>query len=181
VTSRQIGEVGIKLIGVYFAASAVHGVAGVLALLVGPQPEGFPSADDMAIANSLPVLGDVIVAAVCLFAGESLARAFFADERFATTGLSRRDLLVTGVSLLGLSIALAGLPGILQIAAVAVWYAEDSRRSLFMATMAAWWETLVNSGLALLVGSITAASAVKIASALDARAARTSGAGNVAR
>lgn len=177
MTSRQIGEVGIKLIGVYFAASAVHGVAGVLAFLVGPQPEGFPSMGEMAIANSLPVLGHVFVAAICLFAGESLARAFFADERFAIAGPSRRDLLVTGVSLLGISIALAGLPGILQIAGVAVWYAEGSRQSLFGATMESWWETLVNSGLALLVGGITAASAGRIASILDAKYVGASDAG----
>jgi hypothetical protein len=181
VTSRQIGEVGIKLIGVYFAASAVHGVAGVLALLVGPHLEGFPSAGEMAIANSLPVLGYVVVATICLFAGESLARAFFADERFAIRGPSRRDLLVTGVSLLGLSIALAGLPGILQIAAVALWYAEGSRQSLFVATMEGWWETLVNSGLALLVGGITAASAARIASVLDAKYVGASDAGEPAR
>ena len=181
MTSRQIGEVGIKLIGVYFAASAVHGVAGVLALLVGPQLEGFPSAGEMAIANALPVLGYVVVAAVCLFAGEALARAFFAEERFAITGPSRRDLLVTGVALLGLSIALAGVPGILQIVAVSVWYAEGSRQSLFLATMEGWWETLVNSGLALLVGAITAASAARIASVLDAGYAGASDAGEPAR
>ena len=86
MTSRQIGEVGIKLIGVYFAASAVHGVAGVLALVVGPELEGFPSSSEMAIANSLPVLGDVVVAAVCLIAGETLARAFFSEERFGIGG-----------------------------------------------------------------------------------------------
>ena len=91
MTGRQIGEVGIKLIGVYFAASAIHGVAGVLAFLVGPQPEGFPSVGEVAIANSLPVLGYVVVAAICLFAGESLARAFFAAERLATAAPSRRD------------------------------------------------------------------------------------------
>lgn len=181
MTSRQIGEVGIKLIGVYFAASAVHGVAGVLALLLGPQLEGFGSAGEMAVANAFPVLGYVVVAAVCLFAGEALARAFFAEERFAITSPSRRDLLVTGVSLLGLSIALAGLPGILQIVAVSVWYAEGSRQALFVATMQGWWETLVNSGLALLVGGMTAASAARIASVLDARYAGASDAGEPAR
>jgi hypothetical protein len=135
----------------------------------------------MAIAYSLPVLGYILVATVCLIAGESLSRAFFADERFAIRGPSRRDLLVTGVSLLGLSIALAGLPGILQIVAVSVWYAEGSRQALFWATMEGWWETLVNSGLALLVGGITAASAARIASVLDARYAGASDAGEPAR
>ena len=127
------------------------------------------------------VLAHVVVATVCLFAGRALARAFFTDERFAITGPSRRDLLVTGVSLLGLSIALAGLPGILQIAAVAVWYAEGSRHSFFVATMEGWWETLVNSGLALLVGGITAASAARIASVLNARHVGASDAGESAR
>jgi hypothetical protein len=148
---------------------------------MGPQLEGFPTAGEIAAANSLPVLGDLVIAAVCLFAGEALARAFFSEERSAITGLSRRDLLVTGVSLLGVSIALAGLPGVLQVVAVSLWYAEESRQAQFMATMETWWETLVNSGLALLVGGITIASAAKIASVLDARYAGGSAAGEPAR
>lgn len=178
---RQVGEVGIKLLGVYFAASAVHGVAGALAFLVGPQLEGFPSAGQLAIANSVPVVGNLLVASVCLFGGKSVARRFFADERIAVTALSRRDLLVTGVSLLGLSILLAGLPGIVQIGAVALWYAEGSRQPMFMSTMERWWDTLVNSGLALLVGGITAAASVRIASALDARYAGAPRAGQGTR
>jgi hypothetical protein len=181
VTMRQVGEAGIKLLGVYFAASAVHGIAGILAFFVGPQLEGFPSAGHLAAANSLPVLANLVVASVCLFGGESVARKFFADEQLAVTGLSRRDLLVTGVSLLGLSIALAGVPGILQTGAIALWYAEGSRQPLFLTTMQRSWDTLVNSGLALLVGSITAASAVWIASALDARYSGASKPGEPAR
>jgi hypothetical protein len=169
MTIRQLGEVAIKLLGVYFAASAVHGLAGVLAMFAGPQLEGFPTAGEVATANAIPLVAGFAVAAVCLFAGGSLARVLFADERFAITGLSRFDLLVAGVALLGLSIALAGVPGILQIAGVAVWYAEGSRQPLFMATMEGWWDTLVNSGLSLLVGGFTAASAARIASALNAR------------
>jgi hypothetical protein len=166
---RQVGELGIKLLGVYFAAWAIHGIAGGLAFFVGPQLDGPPSAGQIAIAYSLPVLGNLVVACVCLFGGASIARRFFTQERLGVTGLSRRDLLVTGISLLGLSIALAGLPGIVQVGAVALWYAEDSRQAMFGTTMERWWETLVNSGLALLVGSITAAAAVRIASALDVR------------
>ena len=85
------------------------------------------------------------------------------------------------IHLIPKGIALAGLPGVLQVVGVSVWYAEGSRQAQFMATMETWWETFVNSGLALLVGGITVASAAKIASVLDARYAGGSAAGEPAR
>jgi hypothetical protein len=69
--------------------------------------------------------------------------------------------------LLGISIALDGVPGLLQFAGQALWYAEASRQSMFMPAMERSWESLVNSVLALVIGGAVTAGARRLAGVLD--------------
>ena len=111
-----------------------------------------------------------MIAAVCLFRAAPLADSLFAeDEAGFLTGLSRRDALTVGLALLGVSTALAGLPGLLQFAGKALWYAERSRQSMFAPTMERSWDALINDALLILVGGALAAGAGRLASLLDSR------------
>lgn len=167
MTVRHIAEAGIKLIGVYFAASAIVGAGNLVASFALPPMAGFPTARDVAASSVLSLLGSLVVAGGCLFGGAALGRRFFGDAPIEAARITRRDLLVVGVALLGLSMALAGVPGIVEIAAKAAWYAEGSRQSMFWPVLRQSTDVVVNSLLALLIGTATAASAGRIASVLD--------------
>jgi hypothetical protein len=162
-----VGETGIKLIGAYFAASGLVSAISLAATLVVPSIEGFPSARQIAAANALSVVGVLVVAAICLLRAEALAAKIFDDDEIELSGLSRADLFLVGLLLLGISIALEGVPGLLQFAGKALWYAEASRQSMFMPAMERSWEPLVNSVLALVIGGAVTAGARRLAAALD--------------
>jgi hypothetical protein len=166
VTNRQVGETGIKLIGVYFAAEALLGVTRLLALLVMPAMEGMPRRD-LLIPSALAVAGVLLAAALCLLRGETLARRLFGGEDAGLGQLSRRDLLAVGLALLGVSLALSGVPALLQFAGRAIWYSEASRQSQFQPVMERLWEPLAASTIAVLVGCALAVGARRLAAALD--------------
>ena len=167
MTLRQIGETGIKLMGVYFGALVVLALAGVAATFAVPPIEGMPPALELFRANLVSVLGPLLVAGVCLIGGEPIARELFSDAELAISGLTRRDLLVAGVALLGLTTALASIPAIIRIGAEALSYTEGTRQRLFWAAMEDSWQTLSDNGLALIVGAVTVRLAGRIAAALD--------------
>ena len=163
---REIGETGIKLIGVYFAASAVAAIAGLVASLALPLAEGF-SPLELFRASVLQILGLLLVAGICLVGGRAIAGEFFPDEALHISGLSRQDLLLVGIVLLGLALALDGIPSTLRILGEALWYAENDRQPFFWAAMRNRWQLLADSGLSILVGGITSGLAGKIARTLD--------------
>lgn len=108
----------------------------------------------MATYNALSLLGRVVVAAVCLASGEAIARSSFADHAIEAKGLSRRDLLIVGIALLGVSIALSGVPGLIQAAGKAIYYTEGSRQSMFWPAIQQSWQGLAHSAVAVLVDSL---------------------------
>ena len=176
MSTRDLGEAGIKLIGAYFAASTLIGIMRVAASFALPRMEGFPSAGEVALLNALPIAGSLGVAVACLLRGQLLADRVFAVHRFKLAQVTRRDLLVVGLALLGVSTISAGVPGILQFIGRTMWYAEGSRQSMFFPSMERSWEPLANNVLELIVGGALVAMAGRLASALDARYGDTFGA-----
>lgn len=168
LTVRQIGEVGIKLLGVYFAASALLAAVGMLASLALPSVGGVPYAAGLTY-SALSLLGLVVVAVVCLAGGESIARRVFVDDAIDAPGLSRQDLLMVGVALLGVGIALSGVPGLIQAGVTAIWYAEGSRQLMFWPAMQQSSQVLADSAVTVVVGSAAAMFAGRVAAAIDAR------------
>ena len=66
MTIRELGEIAIKILGVYYAASAVISLTAMLSGLVLPQIEGLPTVGRLAAMNLISVLGLAVVAAgVC--------------------------------------------------------------------------------------------------------------------
>jgi hypothetical protein len=175
MTTRDLGETGVRLIGVYFAASSVLGIVRVVASLAMPPIEGFPSNGEIAVLSALPIVGLLAVAAACLFGAQSVAARVFAEHEFVLGEVSRQDLLMVGVALLGVSTVVSGLPGIIQFVGRAVWYAEGSRQSSFLPAMAQSWQPLTNNVLEIVVGAVLAARAGRLAAALDDRYAHTEG------
>jgi hypothetical protein len=169
VTIRQFGAAGIKLLGVYFAISGLIGMAGVAAFFVGPPIEGMPSAREVVLLNGLSFAGVLMTAALCMFGGDALAGRIFGEGTLEVTQVSRRDLLWVGLSLIGATTVLEGIPALVQFAGQALWYAEASRQQLFGPLMERSWQSVANGVIALVVGGALAAGAGRITSALEGR------------
>jgi hypothetical protein len=109
-----------------------------------------------------------------VFRGSQLARRIFADDPVQLVNVSRHEVLVVGIALLGISSIVAALPNILQFIARAIWYAQGSLQSQFLPSMERSWQTLSTSVLELIVGSVLMLTANKLASALDRRSSSSS-------
>jgi hypothetical protein len=166
MTTRDLGELGIKLIGVYFGAGAVLALMGVLESFALPPFENV-SAGSIAIANALSIAGYVIVAVVCIAYGAPLAARILPERRVDLKALSALDLLVLGLTLLGVRYALTPLSGILKSAGQAIWYAEASRQSLFLPAFQQSWPKLAQDVLQFVIGAILVMNSRKMAAALN--------------
>lgn len=167
MTIRQLGVIGIKLIGVYYGATAVLALGNVLGSFFVPHIEGLPTAGELAVSNLFPAFGFAFVAAVCLLWGERLATSVLPAGDVGSMRLSRRDVLFVGVALVGFSMALAGVPVLVEIAGKALWYVEGSRQSYFWPAMQNSWERLAASGLSLVIGSAVVIFARALVRAID--------------
>lgn len=172
MTMRQVGETAIKILGVYYAASAVFALGGVLASLLLPREEGWPSASDLAAMNMVGVLVDAAVAVAFMWRGGAIAAAIFSGERLSVSGLSRRDCLFVGISLVGLTWVLTGAPAIVQAIGKGIWYAEASRQALFLDAMRHSSADLVNAGVSILIGVAVLLLARTLSRRLDPEAPR---------
>ena len=174
VTIRQLGEMGVKLLGIYYAASAVVTFAGVLvATLALPQIGGLPTVGRLFAMNLVSVLGLAVVAAVCLSRAPLVAGWLFSEDHVSLGPLSRRDCLFVGISLIGVAWAVSGVPDIVKAIGTAIWYAEGSRQQLFGEMMRQSADAFVVAVLSVVVGVGLVVSASKLAIRLDGRDSRS--------
>lgn len=167
MTMRQLGETAIKILGMYYAASAFFGVAGLISNVFMPQLEGFPDATQFVVMNLIGFLANATVAAGYLFGGRMLAAAVFSDEAVTCGDLPRRDWLFVGISLMGLVWVLSGAPAIIDAIGKAIWYAEATRQPMFEEAMRRSWDDLITGVVSVLVGIVVVVSARRLSRRLD--------------
>ncbi len=112
MTVRRLLEAVIKILGIYYAVSAVQQIAFLLALWRAHPPREF-NVPLTVIADTPVILSKAIVAAVLLFAGNAVARWLVGGRHGAEEvdrGLSRRELLYIGTCLVGLVFLAHGHP-----------------------------------------------------------------------
>lgn len=168
MTMAQLGETAIKIMGVYYGASAVFAVAAMISAFLMPQPEGFPSATELAPMHLIGVLAAAVVAVAFLWGGRTAASVIFSEEPISTNGLPRRDWLFIGISLIGLTWALSGVPALIEAIGRVIWYAEASRQPMFAEAMRQSSDEIVNAGLSVLMGAAVVVSARGLSNRLDA-------------
>ena len=172
MTTRSLTEIGIKLIGVYFGAGFVINMFGLVASLAMPQAEGFPTGRVIALLNGFALVGGLVVAAACVFGGERIASRIFPEDHLELADISRQDMLLVGLALIGVSTIASATPAILQFFGKAIWYAQGSRQSQFLPSMEQSWQDLATHALELIAGGVLVLMASRLASALDRRYSR---------
>jgi hypothetical protein len=176
MTNRDLGEVGIKLIGAYFAASAAIALMRAVTSFAMPSIEGI-SPMTLGLLSLLPILAALAVAAGCLGLGRRLASLIFKEESAPVAGVSRRDLLTVGLALVGVGSVVAAVAAIVQFGGTVIWYSESSRQSQLPAVMDRSWRSLATSVPELIAAVALIVMAGKLGSALDRRYSATSGSG----
>jgi len=169
MTARELGGTGIKLIGAFFAVSGVIRLFALAVTTAMPPVEGLPSAGTIIRINALVILGELAIAAALVFRGDWLASHLFSESRVAIANFSRRDVLIVGLALLGVSSIAEAAPEILQFIGRAIWFAEGSRQAQFLPSMERSWQPLVRATLELVVGGAMVLKAGRFGSALDGR------------
>ena len=167
MTLRQFGEAAIKILGVYYAASAVFSVAVTLATLFLPHEEGFPTGGQIVAMNAAGVIAQALVAVAFMWRGADLAAWLLGDESLTFSKLTRRDWLFIGISLVGLVWALSGVPAVLEAVGKTIWYAEESRQPMFAEMMGRSAQDVANAVLSILIGIAVMLLARNLARRLD--------------
>jgi hypothetical protein len=170
LTTRQLGEVAIKVLGVYFGASAIIATGQLISGLALPGMQGLSELRELILSSLLGILGVTVAAGLCLVGGRAVATRLLSDDTLSIGSMSRRDWLFVGISLVGVVVAVSGVPALVQVLAKAVWYMEGSRQPHFWEAMGRSSELLVSGGLSMLVGIAAIGSAAKLSIVLDGRA-----------
>lgn len=178
LTLRDVGAVGIKLLGLTYVARTILAGFSLLAMRFGPSGAGPP--EDFVVAQFVGAVGYPAAAMFLLGAGNDLAARLFPATPIAARP-GARELMVVGVALIGVSVAVSALPSLLQAVGVAIYYAEASRQAFAKARFEREWPEWLREVLTLASGLAVAGLAGPITRWFTggAEAMRTPAAGSV--
>lgn len=160
LTLRQVGALGIKVLGVTYLAQTV--LAGFSLLSTRFMPSGGGPPDAFLIAQVVGALGYPVVAWLLIGTADDLAERLFPDVAVPAT-FRPRDLLAVGLAIVGLAMAASAVPALVQGLGLAVYYGEATRQQLAAARFEREWPELVREGLSFVTGLAIAAASRSIA------------------
>src|SRR5262249_18627708 len=111
MTTRDAGETGIALIGVYFGTLGLIRLIGFLGSFALPPAEGI-SPLALATSSVVSIAGELTIAALCVTYARTIAARTFSERTVNAGTVARRDLLRVGLILLGVSTVMSALPAI---------------------------------------------------------------------
>jgi hypothetical protein len=155
-------------VGVYLAADAIASLFVLPgSFMFGPTVEGWPSAREIFTMTVLGLLGTGLVAVLLLTEGDYLAERLFKDTGVNLTGLTRRDLILSGVRLFGVYYLVRGLPVLVELAAKAVYYAKGPRQGLLLGALEQMRSKIGEATVTVVVGGLVVGLAPRIAARLE--------------
>jgi len=167
---RAIGTAVIKLLGLYYAASAALGICSSLAFLLIPQPGGAIQGVQYAFGASLGGwIGGAFVAAFFMLRGDDIANALLPDRSLAIANFPAGDLLWIGICLLGVGIAASAVSALARAVATALWHLGANRQAGFADAMRRLYPSPVDAALSLAVGLLLVWSARPLSSLIETR------------
>jgi hypothetical protein len=158
--------------GAFWAAFAVMRLLNLVASVAFSAAVEGVDERTLFRVNGFAILIELAVASAFLIKAESLAARMFSARPLEIAGVTRRDLLIVGIALLGVSVVTGAVPGILRFAGQAIWFAQGTKQADFFPSMERSWQSLANDVLALVVGGTLLAKAATFGSVLDGRIRR---------
>ena len=155
MTIRTVGSALVKLLGLYYGASAVLGICAALGHLVIPRAQGVLEPVQFALGASIGGwLGGIFVASFFVFRGDDVAKRLFPDAQLSWPDVTTRGLLAVGISLVGVSIGASGVVHLARDAATALWYAGAGRQELFTDAMRRLYPSPLDAFLSVIAGAL---------------------------
>jgi hypothetical protein len=152
MTIRAIAGLLIKVLGLHYAASALLGITSSLGFLAIPPPGVVPPVQFAVGASVGGWLGAIAIAAIFILRGDDIARALLPDQSFAMPNVQAGDLLWVGICLVGVTVAVSGVPPVVQAAGTALWYLGAGRQAYLSAALRRVSQSAVDGVLSVLVG-----------------------------
>ena len=174
LTLRQAGAVGIKLLGVSYLARTV--LAGFSLAAMRFYPSDLGAEIGVVLSQGVGALGFPIAAWLLIGTADDLAAKLFPDTPIPAS-IAVGELLALGVALVGLNVAIASVPALVEGLGLAVYYGEASRQQLFEARFERQWPELIREALNLVTGVGVALASGPISRWLGPRRAQTPDAG----
>jgi uncharacterized membrane protein YdcZ (DUF606 family) len=162
-TLRDIGEVAIKVIGLYYAGRVL---SLYVALMLTPyllSPQAFSASDPLLAASISSAVGSLVLAIVALSSSRRVAGWTFPAKALSSGG-STKEWLFVGIAVLGAWIAADATVGILRSAAAFVYY---SQTGLPLASLERSTPQVVANVVTVVVGVVLMSRARRVAQRLD--------------
>ncbi len=175
MTIRTIAGLLIKLLGIRYAAWTVVTIVSALGLLVVPGQGAASMAPWTVWVNTAGSLGGIVVAVLFILCGDAIARALFPEQPVPIVNVSARDLLWIGLSLVGVAIAVSGVPPVAQAVGTALWYSGADRQAQFGNVMSSRWSFALDGALSLVAGVVLVWFARPLTALLSPKAAVPAG------
>lgn len=162
-TLRDLGAMGIRLIGLYSASRVVVLYAGLMAMPLLLSAEAFTAGDPLIGTSVASGVGSLVVAVLALAGAQPIAARLFPATPLAL-GMTRGDALRVGIAVLGVWLTADALAALLRTAAS---YAYYTAQSIPAASLERSWPRVVADAVTLLTGLALALSSHTIAARLD--------------
>lgn len=162
-TLRDLGAMGIRLVGLYSASRVVALYAGLMAMPVLLSPDAFNAGDPLIGTSVAGGVGSLVVAVLALTAAAPIAARLFPATPLAL-GMTRGDSLRVGIAVLGVWLAADAVAALLRTAASYVYY---TAQSIPATSLERSWPRVIADAATLVTGSALALSARTIAARLD--------------
>lgn len=165
MSTRELGRVALKVLGVYWGVSAIGGLLPALSLLKMPEESFLPIGRTSTVASAFGgVVFWAVAAAFLLIEGDALADRLFAQAPADVPYGATRPLVHAGVAVVGVALAASGLADTVRLIVEILWYLGADRREYFQDRMLLTSLPQTGTGvLAFLVGTVVALRAERIA------------------
>ena len=162
-TLRDVGAIGIKLMGLYFASRVVALYVGLMVMPLVLSTDAFSAGDPLLATSISGAAGSLAVSLIGLLAAHPIASALFPPTPLSL-GMSRQDALVVGVAIVGVWLAADAGPAVVGELAGAVGLA---RQGVPSGSFERAWPRVFEDAVTCATGVAVAVTARRVAGWLD--------------
>jgi hypothetical protein len=155
MTTRDLGFVSIKLLGLYCMLNAAHGLVGMLSWVNTSETGEWLSPRSVVVSYFASLVLSAAFAAVFLFLTEPLADWLFpaASVRIESPSTPRLWMNV-GFVLIGVYLVSTNLTEVLRFLVLVIWNLEGMRRKYFDEFIRQSWKGVVDAAGAVIIGVV---------------------------
>ncbi len=155
MTTRDLGFVSIKFMGLYCILNAFNGLVGMLVFLTTPATDEWISPRSLIVSNFAALVLSAAFAALFLFLTRPLAEWLFPESSIQIDSPSTtRPWMYVGFVLIGVYLVSTNLTEVLRFIVLVFWNLEGMRRKYFDDFIRQSWKPVVDAAGAVVIGFV---------------------------